>query len=104
MERGQTTPGDRGAGEGFGRGPRDPFDEPLGAGWDYGPPPRSRVDFRPLFGLLEGLRRALPRDLREHFTALVREALLTLRALIEWYLERLDRPSREPQVEDIPID
>ena len=37
-------------------------------------------------------------------TALIREALLTLRSLIDWYLERLDRPRREPRVEDIPID
>jgi hypothetical protein len=36
--------------------------------------------------------------------ALVRELLLTLRSLIDWYLERLDRPRREPQVEEIPID
>ncbi len=35
---------------------------------------------------------------------LVREFLLTLRSLIDWYLERLDRPRREPQVEEIPID
>ena len=34
----------------------------------------------------------------------LREALLTLRALIDWYLERLDRPRREPEVENIPID
>jgi hypothetical protein len=30
--------------------------------------------------------------------------LLTLRALIDWYLERLDAPDRAPAVEDIPID
>jgi hypothetical protein len=34
----------------------------------------------------------------------MREFLLTLRSLIDWYLERLDRPQREPRVEDIPID
>ena len=37
-------------------------------------------------------------------TKLIREFLLTLRSLIDWYLERLDRPNREPEVEDIPID
>jgi hypothetical protein len=37
-------------------------------------------------------------------TNVVREFLLTLRSLIDWYLERLDRAPREPRVEDIPID
>jgi hypothetical protein len=71
------------------------------------PPPRyaqPRLDLRPLFMLLEAGRRGLPRELEEQFTTLLREILLTLRALIDWYIERLDRPSREPQVEDIPID
>ena len=71
------------------------------------PPPRyagPRLDFRPLFMLVDAVRRGLPRELEEQFSALIREILLTLRALIDWYLERLERPSREPQVEDIPID
>jgi len=63
-----------------------------------------RLDFRPLFMLLDAVRRGLPRELEEQVTALIREILLTLRALIDWYLERLDRRSAEPQVEDIPID
>ena len=42
----------------------------------------------------------LDRQLRD----IVREFLLTLRSLIDWYLERLDRKPAEPQVEDIPID
>ena len=54
--------------------------------------------------LLDAIRRAVPRDLDEQFARLIREALLTLRSLIDWYLERLDRPRREPRVEDIPID
>ena len=57
-----------------------------------------------LFVLLDGLRRAAPRELEGQVTNLVREFLLTLRSLIDWYLERLDQPDREPEVEDIPID
>jgi hypothetical protein len=76
--------------------------------WDpLDPPPRPRrggPDLAPLFLLLDGLRRALPRDLQEQFTALVRELLLALRALIDWYLERLDGRRRDVRVEDIPID
>jgi hypothetical protein len=71
---------------------------------DRPPPRRGGLDFSALFVLLDAIRRALPRDLDEQFVRLIREALLTLRALIDWYLERLDRPRREPRVEDIPID
>jgi hypothetical protein len=69
------------------------------------PPPRGAPpDPAALFALLDGLRRVAPRELESQFTNLMREFLLTLRSLIDWYLERLDRPDREPQVEDIPID
>jgi hypothetical protein len=76
-------------------------------GYDPPPPPPRRpgsLDFSPLFVLLDAIRRVLPGNVDEQFTRLIREALLTLRALIDWYLERLDRPRREPRVEDIPID
>ena len=54
--------------------------------------------------LLEALRLAAPADLQDRVTALIREALLTLRALIDHYLERLDDPPAEREVENIPID
>jgi hypothetical protein len=57
-----------------------------------------------LFVLLDALRLAAPADLQDRLTALIREALLTLRALIDHYLERLDAPPAERRVEDIPID
>jgi hypothetical protein len=89
-----------------------PRDDPLFEGapprrerWRGEPPPRSRgFDLAGLFVLLDSLRRAVPADLEERVTSLIREFLLTLRSLIDWYLERLDRPAREPKVEDIPID
>jgi hypothetical protein len=78
------------------------------AGAPPSPPPPPQPDGPPdpaaLFALLDGLRRVAPRELEQQFTALTREFLLTLRALIDWYLERLDRQEPEPQVEDIPID
>jgi hypothetical protein len=61
-------------------------------------------DFTPLIAIVEALRRAVPHELQEQFNALQRELLLTLRALIDWYLERLDKPELTPQVEDIPIE
>src|SRR3954469_16235707 len=75
-------------------------------GWQGGPPPPPPpgLDPRALFVLLDSLRRVVPRELESQFTNLIREFLLTLRSLIDWYLERLDRPAREPRVEDIPID
>ena len=86
--------------------PEDPFGwEPYDAAQP--PPPRGAapgIDPTALFVLIDGLRRAVPRELEGQLTNLIREFLLTLRSLIDWYLERLDRPAREPRVEDIPID
>jgi hypothetical protein len=106
MESGQA----RGADHAGGRSPRDaeegfrhggPDDESFA----YGPPPRGRgPDFSALFVLLDAVRRAVPREVQHQFTALIREALLALRSLIDWYLDRLDRPPREPEVEEIRID
>ena len=61
-------------------------------------------DFTPLIAIVEALRRAIPQELQEQFNALQRELLLTLRAVIDWYLERLDKPELAPKVEDIPIE
>jgi hypothetical protein len=57
-----------------------------------------------LFVMLDGMRRMAPRELEDQVTNLIREFLLTLRSLIDWYLERLDAPRREPEVEEIKID
>jgi len=74
--------------------------------WDTPPPPPHGRSFDPsaLFVLLDGMRRVAPRELQGQLTDLIREFLLTLRSLIDWYLERLDRPRGEPEVENIPID
>ena len=67
-------------------------------------PPSSPPDLAALFVMLDGVRRGAPRELQDQLTALTREFLLTLRSLIDWYLERLDRPRGEPEIEDIPIE
>jgi hypothetical protein len=74
-----------------------------GTGGASPPPPRD-PDPAALFILLDALRLAAPAELQERVTALMREALLTLRALIDHYLERLDDTPVERKVEDIPID
>jgi hypothetical protein len=65
---------------------------------------RKAPDPAALFAALDGMRRMAPRELEDQVNNLIREFLLTLRALIDWYLERLDQRPPEPQVEDIPID
>ena len=61
-------------------------------------------DLSQVFALLDALRRMVPPELQEQFNALQREVLLTLRALIDWYLDRLENGPRAPSVEEIPID
>lgn len=110
MER-QTPPPTDGGYQGP-NGP-DPLDDPLHPPYasqrayeegTYEPPRNARFDPAALFVILDGLRRVVPRELEGQLTGLIREFLLTLRSLIDWYLERLDRPAKEPRVEDIPID
>jgi len=52
----------------------------------------------------ELLRAGAAPELRGGIDDVGREALLTLRALIDHYLERADRTPRGPEVEEIPID
>lgn len=86
-------------------------DEPFAGapdGWDIPPPPPpprpGSVDLSALFVLVDALRGALPSGVQAQFTSLLRELLLTLRSLIDWYLERLDHGPKEPEVEEIKID
>jgi hypothetical protein len=104
MDRRQTTPP---------HGPdAPPAGGPNGAGWDWRAdfheePPQWRPgmpDLSAVLALLEAARRMVPPELQEQFATLQREVLLTIRALIDWYLERLDGGAPEPRVEDIPID
>ncbi len=94
--------GDLYAGAGASAGPGEDWSTRYGA--PPPPPPRANLDFSALFVLLDALRRAAPAELQERLSSLIREALLSLRSLIDWYLERLDQGPREPRVEDIPID
>jgi len=64
----------------------------------------SLPDLSALLLALESLRSAVPRELSDQLAALLRELLLTVRALIDWYLERLDGEPADAGVEDIPIE
>jgi hypothetical protein len=62
------------------------------------------VELELLLGLLAALRDRIPPELQRRLADAVREVLLAVRALIDWYLERSERHPAEPhQVQDIPI-
>jgi hypothetical protein len=53
---------------------------------------------------IRALRDLLPADVLERLAAAIRELLLALRALIDFYVERLEGRSEQPaEVQDIPI-
>ena len=58
-----------------------------------------------LAAIAESLRGMVPRDLERGMVELLRQLLLVLQSLIEWWLHRLDRRQRRDEitVEDIPI-
>jgi hypothetical protein len=66
--------------------------------------PPGVAELQALAGLLDLARQSLPPDLTRQLLDALRQLLLAIRALIDYYLERLDR-GREPppEVEDIPI-
>jgi hypothetical protein len=77
-------------------------------GWSSGPtpPPSSNVfpDLSALLALVDGLRGQLPPELARHLADALRELLVAIRAVLDYTIERLDRPPPgEREVEDIPI-
>jgi hypothetical protein len=58
-----------------------------------------------LVGILDSLRELVPPELRRRVADALTELLLAVRALIDWYLERLEGERRNPvEVEDIPVE
>jgi hypothetical protein len=81
--------------------------EPPPAGWQVPEPegasPGPR-DTELLLELFSTVRDLIPPDLQRRLAEALRELLLALRALIDWYLERAEQRRREPaEVQDIPI-
>jgi hypothetical protein len=57
-----------------------------------------------LMAILASVRDRIPAELQRRLAEAIREVLLAVRALIDWYLERTERRRAEPtQVQDIPI-
>ena len=83
--------------------------KPPPAGWQQPGPERDAAspllgDGDLLLGLFGAVRDRIPPDLQQRLAEAIREVLLALRALIDWYLERSERARSGPaEVQDIPI-
>ncbi len=81
--------------------------EPPAAGWQSPASDASAdrdSDLDALVLLLRSLRDLIPLELQRRLIEALRELLHAIRALIDWYLERLEHPRAEPaEVQDIPI-
>ena len=64
------------------------------------------VELCPICRAADVLRATAPDDLKDQWQVVQREALLTRKAAIDRYVERLDETPAErgPRVQDIPID
>jgi hypothetical protein len=70
-------------------------------------PRESRDELEALVGLLRALRELVPPELQQQVTDVIRQVLLLLRAVIDFWVERLEAPpaaSGGVEVQDIPIE
>ena len=69
------------------------------------PPEDTRDELDALVALLRALRELVPSELQQQVTDVIRQVLLLLRAVIDYWVDRLDAPRpAEVEVQDIPID
>jgi hypothetical protein len=62
-------------------------------------------DLQALAGLLETARTSVPPEVARQLAEAARELLIALRALIDWWIARLEQKPETPvEVQDIPID
>jgi len=67
--------------------------------------PAPGFDLGQITALIEALRGAVPPELTHQLTEALRQLLVALRAVLDWYIARLEGgepPSRD--VEDIPVE
>ena len=88
--------------------PTAPSDEQTPPGGWQAPAGDDRADqpgeLELLAQVLRSLRDLIPPELQRKLAEALRELLLALRALIDWYLERVERRHRpQAEVQDIPI-
>jgi hypothetical protein len=62
-------------------------------------------DLSQLTALVESLRGVVPPDLARQLAEALRQLLLALRAVLDWYIARLDGDEEPPRdVQDIPVE
>jgi hypothetical protein len=70
-------------------------------------PSETRDELDALVGLLRALRELVPPELQQQVTDVIRQILLLLRAVIDFWVERLEAPpgaSAGVEVQDIPVE
>jgi hypothetical protein len=70
-------------------------------------PRETRDELDALVGLLRALRELVPPELQQQLSGVIREVLLLLRAVIDFWVERLEAPrggGGGVEVRDIPIE
>jgi hypothetical protein len=82
--------------------------KPPPAGWqvprDGQPASSPTAEFDALVNSARSLRELVPPEVAQRLAEALKEVLVAIRALIDWYIERLDRrPAPPPEVKDIPI-
>jgi hypothetical protein len=76
-------------------------------GWSVpGDEPRPPAfDLGQLTALIESLRGVVPPELAHQLAVALRQLLLALRAVLDWYIARLETGEPpEPDVQDIPVE
>jgi hypothetical protein len=82
----------------------DPFDQ-LREGGERGGVEFQCLEFCPICRTADVMRSTMPDEFREHLHNLQREGLLAMRALLDHYIQHLERQrARAVPVEDIPIE
>jgi hypothetical protein len=63
------------------------------------------LDFCPICRTADVLRATVPEEFRDHLHSLQREGLLAMRALLDHYIQHIERErARAEPIEDIPIE
>lgn len=75
-------------------------------GWSVpGSEPSPAFDLSQLTALVESLRGVVPPDLARQLADALRDLLLALRAVLDWYIARLEpAPPPDSDVQDIPVE
>jgi hypothetical protein len=69
------------------------------------PPTPPPFDLGQIAALIESLRGVVPSELTRQLADALRELLIALRAVLDWYIARLEPPEPESSdVQDIPVE